>query len=94
MLGDESYFIKKMEKVGILSSGLRISFSSLTLKEMLGDESHRLSGKGGVYRPAFAFLFPRCSPKEMLGDESDFIKKRKRWLSNRPASHFYFLAEA
>ena len=50
------------EKVGILSSGLRISFSSLTLKEMLVDESHlplkRLK-RWVFYRPAFAFLFPR-----------------------------------
>ena len=77
MLGDESYFIKKMEKVGILSSGLRISFSSLTLKEMLGDESHRLSGKGGnpIVRPhiSFSSLFAR----EMLGDESYFIMAEK-----------------
>ena len=36
MLGAESYFIKKMEKVGIQSSGLRISFSSLFAREMLG----------------------------------------------------------
>lgn len=51
------------EKVGILSSGLRISFSSLTLKEMLGDESY-------------------------------FIKKAEKVWTNRPASHFYFLADA
>ena len=46
------------EKVVIQSSGLRISFSSLTLKEMHGDESHRLSGKGGYFivRPSHFFF--------------------------------------
>ena len=28
----------------------------------------------------------------MLGAESYFIKKRKRWVLYRPASHFFFLA--
>ena len=62
---------------------------------MLGDESHRLSGKGGVYRPAFAFLFPRYSLGKCSAFEShlQYIKMdllfevhfnnwRKRWDSN------------
>ena len=60
MLVDESYFIKKMEKVGSIVRP-HISDSSLTLKEMLGDESYfiKKAEKVGSNRPAFAFLFPR-----------------------------------
>ncbi len=49
------------EKVGILSFGFRISDSSLTLKEMHGDESYFINKaeKVGSNSPAFAFLFPR-----------------------------------
>ena len=42
-----------VEKVGILSSGLRNSDSSLTLKEMLGDESHLHNKKAGTSCPLF-----------------------------------------
>ncbi len=48
------------EKVGILSSGLRISFSSLTLKEMLGDESYFIMAeKVAIQSSGLTFLFPR-----------------------------------
>ena len=39
MLGAESYFIKKMEKVGAIVRS-RISISSLFAREMLGAESY------------------------------------------------------
>ena len=59
MLGDESYFIKKMEKVGSIVRP-RISFSSLTLKEMLGDESYFINKTKKVgLSSGLAFLFPR-----------------------------------
>ena len=57
------------EKVVIQSSGLRISFSSLTLKEMLGDESHlslkRRKRWGPIVRPHISFS--SLTLKEMLG---------------------------
>ena len=57
MLGAESYFIKKMEKVAIQSSGLAFLFPRYSLKEMLGDESSFIkSGKGGEQSSGLAFL--------------------------------------
>ena len=66
------------EKVGILSSGLRISISSLTLKEMLGDESYfnKKIEKVGTNRPAFAFLFPRYSLGKCMAFESHLHNKK------------------
>ena len=69
MLGDESYFIKKMEKVGSIVRP-HISDFSLTLKEMHGDESHRLSGKGGDQSSGLRISFSSLTLKEMHGDES------------------------
>ena len=68
MLGDESYFIMA-EKVAIQSSGLRISDSSLTLKEMLGDESHLplKGGKGGDQSSGLRISDSSLTLKEMLG---------------------------
>ena len=78
-----------VEKVAIQSSGLRISFSSLTLKEMFGDESHRLSGKGGDQSSGLRISFSSLTLKEMFGDESYFIMAEKVG-PNRPAFAFLF----
>lgn len=57
---------------------------------MLGDESHRLSGKGGYFivRPSHFFFL--ADAQEMLGDESYFIKKAEKVGTNRPAFAFLF----
>ena len=81
------------EKVGILSSGLRISFSSLTLKEMLVDESHlplkRRKRWGAIVRPHISFS--SLTLKEMFGVRIPPLE-RKRWGAIVRPSHFFFLA--
>ncbi len=57
----------------------RISDSSLFAREMLGDESHRLSGKGGDQSSGLRISFSSLFAREMLGDESHLpLKRRKR----------------
>ena len=58
---------------------------------MLGDKSHRLSAKGGDQSSGLRISFSSLFAREMLGVRIPPLE-RKRWLSNRPASHFFFLA--
>ena len=51
-----------------------------------------MAEKVAIQSSGLAFLFPRYSLGKCSAFESYFIKKRKRWVFYRPASHFFFLA--